>query len=221
MFSRIFTESMLWLALAWTTYCTLHSFLASLRFKGWIERRVPRVWRHYRLVYNLLATVLLIALLIVTERAAGDWLWRWQGPWAWLSHGATVLAAVGFLWSSRAYDMREFMGGSAAPAQPRFGLSPLHRFVRHPWYFLGLIWLWTRDMDSARLVAALVVSAYLWLGSRLEEDKLERELGELYRTYRIRVPGLLPRPWRYLTRDEFAGLLRKAEAVSGHRPARR
>lgn len=221
MFSEIFTGNILWLVLAWMTYCALHSFLASVSFKRWVERRGPRVSRHYRLAYNLVATALLIPLLIVTERAAEDWLWRWQGPWAWLSHSVTVLVAAGFLWSSRAYDMREFMGVSAAPTPARFGLSPLHRFVRHPWYFLGLIWLWTRDMDSARLVAALIVSAYLWLGSRLEEVKLERELGEIYRTYRNRVPGLLPRPWRYLTRDEFAGLLRRADAVSAHRPVRR
>lgn len=224
MFSELFTREILWLSLAWMTYCALHSFLASLRVKHWAERRVPRVSRRYRLAYNLVATVLLIPLLIATELAAGDWLWRWQGPWAWVSHGVTALVVLGVLWSSRAYDMREFMGLAAATAaaQPRFGLSPLHRFVRHPWYFLGLIWLWTRDMDSARLVAVLIVSGYLWLGSRLEEDKLEQELGRIYREYRSRVPGLLPRPWRYLHRAEFDELLRAADAgLSASHPTRR
>lgn len=224
MFSGVFTLEALGLALAWAAYCGLHSLLASLSVKRWVERRAPRASRHYRLAYNLLATALLVPLLIVTERAAGDWLWRWQGLWAWLPHAVTALVLAGFAWSSRAYDMREFLGlaPAPAPAPARFGLSPLHRFVRHPWYFLGLIWLWTRDMDSARLVAALVVSAYLWLGSRLEENRLERELGVVYRDYRRRVPGLLPRPWRYLSRTEFDELRRAGQTgFSANRPAPR
>lgn len=224
MFSGFITQETLWLALAWMAYCGLHSFLASLRVKHWIGRRGPRATRHYRLFYNLLATLLLIPLLIATELAADDWLWRWQGRWAWVSHGVSALVVFGFVWSSRAYDMKEFMGLSAAAAgaRPRIGLSPLHRFVRHPWYFLGLVWLWTRDMDSARLVAALVISAYLWLGSRLEEEKLLQELGRVYRDYRNRVPGLLPRPWRYLRRSEFDALRRSSAAeFSAPRPGRR
>ncbi|MFP5506199.1 MAG: methyltransferase family protein [Gammaproteobacteria bacterium] len=224
MFSGIFTWKLLWLALAWVTYCALHSFLASLRLKHWIEQHAPRIARRYRLLYNLLATALLVPLLVATELAADDWLWRWQGGFSWLSHGVTVLVAIGFLWSSHAYDMREFMGFAAAAtaSRPRLGLSPLHRFVRHPWYFLGLVWLWTRDMDSARLIAVAIVSGYLWLGSRLEDVKLEHELGKVYGEYRRRVPGLLPRPWRYLRRVELDALRRAAAAeVNANRPAPR
>ncbi|MFN2309631.1 MAG: isoprenylcysteine carboxylmethyltransferase family protein [Gammaproteobacteria bacterium] len=205
MFSGVFTGGMLLLALVWIAYFAVHSLLAAVSVKDWVTRHWPGPSRYYRLAYNLSSTVLLIPLLIATELASTDWLWRWQGPWAWVSHGVTLLAIVGFLWSSRAYDMQAFMGltpgNPQAPA--RFGLSPLHRFVRHPWYFLGLVWLWTRDMDAARLVAALVITGYLWLGSRLEEIKLEQELGTLYRDYQARVPGLLPRPWRFLSRREF------------------
>jgi len=196
------------LAATWIGYCALHSLLASLRFKAWIAKRWPAQSRSYRLGYNLLAFGLLIPLLLATEFAAEDWLWRWQGAWAWFAHGISALVLVGFVWSSRAYDMQAFLGispaSSATPAQ--FGLSPLHRFVRHPWYFLGLLWLWTRDMDSARLVAALIVTGYLWLGSALEERKLMEEFGQAYKDYCARVPGLLPRPWRYLSRAEFARL---------------
>jgi protein-S-isoprenylcysteine O-methyltransferase Ste14 len=202
------TTSTLMLAAAWIGYCALHSLLASLRFKAWMTQRWPAQSRSYRLAYNLLALGLLIPLLLATEFAAEDWLWRWQGAWAWFAHGTSALVLVGFVWSSRAYDMKAFLGiapaSSATPAQ--FGLSPLHRFVRHPWYFLGLLWLWTRDMDSARLVAALIVTGYLWLGSALEERKLMEELGQAYKDYCARVPGLLPRPWRYLSRAEFARL---------------
>ena len=199
------SDKLLLLALAWTGYFVLHSWLASLSTKAWVAQRWPGYEKRYRLMYNLLATLLLVPLLIATESASDHWLWRWQGPWAWAAHGVTLLTLSGFVWSSRVYDMREFLGLAPrkADAAPRLGLSPLHRFVRHPWYFLGLVWLWTRDMDSARLVAALVISGYLWFGSRLEERKLLEELGPIYRDYCARVPGLLPRPWRFLSRAEW------------------
>lgn len=206
----------LMLAAAWIGYCALHSLLASLRFKARMTHHWPVQSRSYRLGYNLLALGLLIPLLLATELAADDWLWRWQGLWAWFAQGISVLVLIGFVWSSRAYDMKAFVGIAppSAEAAPQFGLSPLHRFVRHPWYFLGLLWLWTRDMDSARLIAALIVSGYLWLGSALEERKLIEELGQTYKDYCTRVPGLLPRPWRYLSRAEFARLISSQRSPS-------
>lgn len=204
------TFDTLLIALAWAGYGGLHSLLAAPSPKAWILDHLPGMARYYRLGYNILATVLLIPLLLATEWAADDWLWRWQGAWAWVAHGVTVLMMLGFMWSSRAYDMRVFMGleeqQTESPAG--FGLSPLHRWVRHPWYTLGLLWLWTRDMDSARLAAALTITLYVWLGAYLEDRKLEREWGARYRDYRAKIPGLLPRPWRHLSRTEYENLRR-------------
>lgn len=208
MSSQFFTFNTLLIALAWAGYGALHSLLASHPLKRWVTSTWPEAARYYRLSYNVLATGLLIPLLVLTEWAADDWLWRWQGAWAWVAHAVTGLVVLGFAWTGRAYDMREFLGlDTGRTARPtRFGLSPLHRWVRHPWYALGLVWLWTRDMDSARLAAALTISAYIWIGAYLEDIKLERELGDIYRDYRARVPGLLPRPWRVLGRAEFERL---------------
>lgn len=212
MMNEMISIPILLLASAWIGYCGLHSLLASLTVKHWIVQRWPSRSDLYRLAYNLLAVGLLIPLLIATELVSDDWLWRWQGMWAWVAQGITVLVILGFIWSSRAYDLKSFLGISSAHVTnaQHLGLSPLHRFVRHPWYFLGLVWLWTRDMDSARLVAALIISAYLWLGSRLEDRKLIVEFGPIYREYCRRVPGLWPRPWRRLNRAEFARLQNQA-----------
>lgn len=208
MFSQLLTIENLLVALGWAGYGALHSWLASRRIKTWVASRWPSHYKYYRLSYNLLAVALLIPLAVATELADENWLWRWQGVWAWIAHAITIAVVLGFAWSSRAYDLREFMGVAATDAAQslRFGLSPLHRCVRHPWYFLGLLWLWTRDMDAARLTAALVITGYVWAGSRLEDGKLEQEFGAAYHRYRARVPGLLPRPWRCLSRAEFLRL---------------
>ena len=88
-----------------------------------------------------------------------------------------------------------------------FRLSPFHRHVRHPWYFFSLILIWTRDMNGAMLVSAVLLTLYFVVGSHLEERKLIAFHGDVYRRYMQRVPGLIPLPWRSLSPAEAAALL--------------
>ena len=93
--------------------------------------------------------------------------------------------------------------------QEHFVISPLHRFVRHPWYFLGMVIIWTRDMNAAFLVTAAAVSIYFIIGSKLEERKLIVYYGDVYRRYMQRVSGLFPVPWRVLSRREGREIMGK------------
>lgn len=208
MISEIFTANVVWLGLAWAAYLALHSLLAASAVKAHVAARWPALGRRYRLLYNLVATVLILQLVAATEWLDARPLWSWDGIWSWVSNALGALALAGIVWSSRAYDLREFLGVGAQRPLQVLGLSAAHRFVRHPWYFLGLVWLWTRDMDGARLMAAAVITLYVVIGSCLEDRKLEQTHGEPYRHYRRQVPGLLPRPWRYLSRDEYDRLRR-------------
>jgi protein-S-isoprenylcysteine O-methyltransferase Ste14 len=61
-------------------------------------------------------------------------------------------------------------------------------------------------MDPAFLTTAAMITLYFIFGSRLEESKLLVYHGERYRSYRRQVPGLIPLPWRYLTRDQARDL---------------
>ncbi|OQX31840.1 MAG: hypothetical protein B0D96_05190 [Candidatus Sedimenticola endophacoides] len=202
---------LLLLAAAWTLYFLLHSLLASLQVKRRVARRWPRAVPAYRLLYNALALLLLIPPLYLTYTAPGDYLWRWEGPARWLSNALALLALAGFFWTGRHYDLGEFIGlrqwrshEQRVEDQERLHLSPLHHYVRHPWYSLGLVLIWTREMTPGLLLAALLATLYLFAGSRLEERKLLIYHGERYRRYQERVPGLIPRPWRRLPPDRAA-----------------
>lgn len=92
-----------------------------------------------------------------------------------------------------------------------FRISPLHRHVRHPWYALGLVLIWTRDMNAPLLISALAITLYLILGSRLEEKKLEAHFGAAYRDYKDKVPALLPLPWKRLSAAEADALVRRTQ----------
>ena len=95
----------------------------------------------------------------------------------------------------------------AVDDQAPMSLSFAHRFVRHPWYFLGLVIIWTREMNTAFLLTAVTLTLYLLIGSRQEEKKLVACYGEQYRRYQASVPGLVPRPWCYISRQQAEEIL--------------
>jgi len=214
--SPIATDLLL-LAATWLVYFVLHSLLASLVVKEWVAHRWPQRMPAYRIFFNLTALLLLLPPLVMTYAFRGEPLWRWEGPWRWVSFALILGAAAGFLWSMRHYDGSEFLGlrqwregVRSVQDQEHLHISPLHRCVRHPWYFLGLVLVWSQDMDPAFLTSALAITLYFVVGSRLEERKLLRYHGAAYREYRERVPGLIPRPWRCLSREQAEELLRRA-----------
>ncbi|GAB6039547.1 methyltransferase family protein [Endothiovibrio diazotrophicus] len=205
----MYTADHLILALAWIGYFALHSLTASLWLKRWMAERWPRLMPFYRLLFNGVAGLLILPLLGFMYSLQGAWLWRWQGGGFFIANGLALAALAGFAWSLRWYDGQEFLGlrqlrhrVAAVEDQERFHLSPLHRYVRHPWYSLGLVLVWTRDMEPALLLSAILVTAYFVLGSRLEERKLIAYHGERYRRYRERVPALIPWKGRALTASE-------------------
>ncbi|NMG73182.1 hypothetical protein GPA25_00240 [Aromatoleum diolicum] len=201
------------LLFAWGVYAGIHSLLASVAIKHRVAQRWPGAMRSYRLAFNALAALLLLPPLWLTFAFSGPLLWRWSGAWAWLANALAFAAIAAFGWTSRHYDMQSFTGltqwrarEAVADEDAQLRISPLHRYVRHPWYFLGLVILWTRDMDAARLISALCITAYLWLGSLLEERKLLQIHGAAYARYRERVSGLVPFPGRTLSKAEAQAL---------------
>jgi methanethiol S-methyltransferase len=206
--------NLVWIALAWLLYGTVHSLLASFAMKNRIADRWPEFMPAYRLAYNIFAAVTLLPVLWLVYGTPSEWLWRWTGVWAWLANGLALAAIAGVMLSGRAYDMGEFLGLRQMRQHDRgtrdresFRISTLHRYVRHPWYCLGLVLIWTRDMNGPLLVSAVAITLYFIVGSRLEETKLIAMHGDAYRRYRERVPGLLPLPWKRLSEAEASELV--------------
>jgi hypothetical protein len=206
------------LALFWLGYFALHSVLASLRIKSWVALHYPERMPLYRLSFNILAVLMLLPILWLMVRSPGPTLWAWQGLGAWLANGLALAAVFGFMKSLNYYDTQEFLGLRQWKSRTRrvedqegFHLSPFHRYVRHPWYFFGLVLIWTRDMNAAMLLSGAMMTVYFIIGSRLEEKKLVVYHGDVYRRYMERVPGLIPLPWKSLTAKEAAELVKAAQ----------
>ena len=202
------------LMVMWLVYFLVHSLLASLTVKQFVADRWPGLMPWYRLLFNILASVLVLPPLYVLYSYPGDTLWAWRGLWFYVANGIALTALLAVFWSMRFYDGGEFLGVRQlrehrrdVADQETFQLSPLHRYVRHPWYALALVLIWTRDMNLAMLVTAVMITAYFIIGSRLEERKLIAYHGEVYQRYRQHVPALLPLPGRHLTREQAKALL--------------
>lgn len=198
----------------WLGYFALHSVMASLRLKSWVAQHFSRWMPAYRLMFNAVSVLLLLPILWLSYQWQGEPLWRWSTPLWWLTTMVSALTVVGFFISLRYYDMDEFMGlkqwreGIAAVEdQEHFVIGDFHRFVRHPWYTMGIILVWSRELDPIMLTNAIMITLYFVIGSRFEERKLQRYHGEVYRRYAERVPALIPRPWRFLTRQQADNLL--------------
>ena len=207
------------LGLLWLGYFLLHSLFASLWLKARVAARWPTLMPYYRLGFNTLAVMLILPPLTLMWLLGAEPLWQYRGIWDLLRFSLMGLALVGFIWSLRFYDGSEFIGLrqlhenlQQIEDQERLHISPLHRFVRHPWYSLGLVLIWTQEMDAARLTSAVMMTGYLVVGSLLEERKLRVYHGERYRRYQQRVPGLIPLPHRYLTRDEAEKLMQDEDS---------
>ena len=213
--------NLLILSLAWIAYFTLHSLLASIWFKDMVKRSFPFFAPYYRIVYNLISFLLIIPILYFIYSIESAPLIEWKGLWGAFSIAVFISSIGGLFWSARYYDMAEFLGisqlggkGGLSDGGAPFAISPVHRYVRHPWYFLALLVIWTRDMNAPFLVSAVALTIYFIIGSRMEEKKLLLIYGKRYARYMKKVPGLLPLPWRYLRKAEVEEILGMQEVAS-------
>lgn len=182
--------------LAATVWCAVHSLLVSA-WKG-------RPWA--RLAYNVIATITLAWLWMFVNGLPAERLAAWSGPGRLAQ--AVLLATtllIGWL-GARGHDNGEFLGlrqirdartGRPAP-EPRLSRAGILGVVRHPWYLAGLLFLaaYPTVLTDVNLAWRVVFAAYLVVGARIEDGRLERTFGDNFRRYRREVPGLIPRPWR-------------------------
>lgn len=200
------------LTLLWIAYILLHSWLAGTQAKQLARQRWPQWFPYYRLLFNGFAVISIIPILAIVLLSPGELWWQWQGVGQWLMNTLALAALGGIFYSMQYYDGGAFLGlkpnleNRIGSADEPFTLSPLHRFVRHPWYTFSLVLIWTRDMNTAWLISCLAITAYFFIGSRLEDKKLIQEYGEPYKRYAEKVSGIIPLPGKILTAEEAATL---------------
>jgi protein-S-isoprenylcysteine O-methyltransferase Ste14 len=177
-----------------------HSVMARQGFKRAWTKLVPRPAE--RSTYVLASAIILIAVMWLwqpmpaqvwlVENPAGFW-----GLWALFGLGWAVLLASTFMTDHfDLFGLRQvflyLIGKPYTPVQ--FRARWLYRHMRHPLYTGFLIAFWaTPDMTVGHLVLAGGFTAYIVVGTLLEERDLIAAFGEKYKTYAREMPRYLPR----------------------------
>lgn len=195
--------SVLVLIIYFVLYAGLHSLLAALTVKQWVQRRLGAdAGRWYRLAYNVFAAITLLPLLPLLALLPDRTLYVAPSPWRWLMVGGQLLALVGLTVTLFQTDLGRFLGVSQLLAQrPGAGealqVSGFYCWVRHPLYFFSLLLIWLTPAMSVNLLTVyLLFTFYFYIGTFFEERRLLAEFGPAYEQYRRAVPRLIPWPGR-------------------------
>lgn len=177
----------------------VHSLLASLAAKARVRKWFgPGSDRWYRLAYNMFGILTFLPILGLLAMDPGQTIYVIPTPWSYLALAGQLLAiaalGIGLLqtgaWSFLGIEQL-LVNSPVGEAQMVSG--GLYRWVRHPLYSAGLVFIWlTPVMTVNLLVLNLGLTIYLVVGAIYEERKLVREFGDLYVDYQKRVPMLIP-----------------------------
>lgn len=189
--------SILFIVISLLLWGAIHSLLASLGFKTWLEGILGKSWmRAYRLFYNAFSLLTFLPILYLTAALPDARLYTIPAPWSdfmLLGQGiAAILLVIGVLQT----DTLAFIGlrqlfEEEKPA--RFVTRGLYRFVRHPLYTASLLFLWLSPLATVNSFTLYVgVTVYIIIGALFEERKLAREFGAAYAEYKSRTPMLIP-----------------------------
>jgi protein-S-isoprenylcysteine O-methyltransferase Ste14 len=187
-----------WLVFAVLIWGVIHSLTASLGAKESVRRTLGDTGtRYYRLAYNIFSVIsfapILWLMFILPDRV----LYRIAAPWIYFSLAgqiaAVVLLAVGVLQTDPLafVGLRQLFEGEKRSS--RLVTRGLYRWVRHPLYTAGLLFIWlTPSMSRNSLTVMIAATVYIIVGASYEERKLEREFGAAYAEYKATTPMLIP-----------------------------
>ena len=189
-------------------YGVIHSILAALNIKNRAQEwNVLWYRRWYRLFYNIFATLTLLPVFWLMRRLPDQVFYLIPAPWIYLTLGIQLAGLVIMLTSIRQTGMGTFIGlsevfsgGDAHPSQ--LTTTGLYRFVRHPIYTGGLLFLWFSPiMTSNYLAFAIAMTIYIFVGSHFEEKRLLVEFGDAYTKYREKTPLLFPKIQNFFSKS--------------------
>lgn len=192
------------LVLLWIAWCALHSALVSASVSAAFRNRFPEVSRYHRIVYNIVAVVTLVPVLLYSFSIRGPMVFSWQGPWRLVQMALTISALFFFIAGSRRYDLFQFLGIRQIKEENAcvvltddcsLDTTGILSVVRHPWYTGGILIIWARPLDTGAILTNIVITGYFVVGAHLEERKLEAQFGQEYADYRKRVSMFLPFKW--------------------------
>ena len=187
-----------WDALLCLVFFVQHSTMIR---KGFRNRMAAIVPHHYTGALFTAASSAALLILVLFWQNADQTIISLKGESRWVVHGVFFISLIGMIWGVRALRSFDMFGNQAILARIRASNEvsmPLiirgpYRWTRHPLYFFILVMIWSSpDVTTDRLLFNGLFTAWIVLGTRLEERDLVAEFGKTYLHYQNKVPMLIP-----------------------------
>jgi hypothetical protein len=127
-------------------YGMAHSVLASLRAKAQARRWFgPAADRWFRLLYNFIAVVTLLPVLILPVILIDKEIYSIPMPWTLISFAGQALAVIILIVGLKQTGISAFAGYdsySLRDCRPTINWSPAHLSLATPLYTAGLLFIW-------------------------------------------------------------------------------
>ncbi len=189
---------LLWDAALSFAFFLQHSGMVRRPFRERLARVVPS--RYHGAVYSIASGIVLALVVLLWQRSEVP-LYVLTGLPLLISRTLAAVAVGVFVWSIKALRGFDPLGLRPIRAHlkgrperpPRFVVRGPYRWVRHPLYFCVIVLIWSSPEPTAdRLLLNVLWTAWICLGTVLEERDLLTEFGETYRKYQKNVPMLVP-----------------------------
>jgi methanethiol S-methyltransferase len=189
------------LAVLWITFCVLHSALISTTFTNFLKNKTGNTFRFYRLFYNIFSIVTLIPVVLYTLSVKQQPFFVWDRFLLPIKYILLAWGIIFIIMGARRYSfaqiagiiqIREGIDQKLINKSGKLSSRGILGAVRHPFYAGLFPLIWARDLDITFLIVNIILSAYLIIGTILEERKLVLEFGDAYRKYQQKVSMLFP-----------------------------
>ena len=179
-----------------------HSLMVRTGFRKWLSGFIPH--DYLGAVYSIFSGIFLLILMLFWQKSTSFQL-EMEGLTYFFIRVLFFLSVIGFyvtFRSLRTFDplgIREIvvhLKGRTAK-ESVFTVRGTYRWVRHPLYFFSLLMIWTQvSVTTDRLLFNGLWTAWIIIGTLLEERDLIASFGDAYRNYQRHVPMLIPYKWR-------------------------
>ena len=219
--ARLFFDSLLCLL-----FFAQHSGMIRPSAKARIATYVPEIY--VPALYSIASGIVLLSVVLLWQ-PTDHVLYRLHGLMRWFPTAVSLAALAGFAWSVhslRGFDpfgtlpLRAAMCGVRPPSSDLV-VRGAYRHIRHPLYLFVLVLIWaTPRLSTDRLLFNVLWTAWIVVGTWLEERDLLGDFGDTYRQYQGSVPMLIPRPSLLRLGCEFS-LDARSVLVCRRKPTRR
>jgi len=185
-------------------FCVLHSFLARRFVKQFLVGMIKE--KMLRFTYVIISVVTL-GIVLFLWRPIGRTLWSSEGILFWVLNMISFICFIGGCYSVLTINFMDFLGFRSMinregnkPEELTLSTNGPYAYCRHPMYlFFGLAGFSRPVMSYGSMEFLLIAVIYVAIAIPLEEGNLREELGDIYDTYRLNVPTIIPRlsPWKY------------------------